>query len=282
MDQVTPEMKALPMSEVWADSNFNCRGQISPIDVVDLMKDIEAKGLIQPVCVAPIKEGDEGYTQGYRFKLIAGFRRHMCHMILKKETILSVIRDDMKDEITARSFNLVENLQRSDLTILQEAKAIEHMHMLGLSDTDLGNEIGMSKGWVQVRIMLLHLPSEVQSEVVSCSIPQSGIRELYTIYNKSGKDACFEAVRNIKDAKAKGIRRPVVKSDGKPKNKKRGRNIAEIREMMGAVQSTIGNCFATRMMAWCSGAIDDKEAFIDLKREAENNGVLFEIPELED
>jgi len=277
-----PTMRALPLEQVWADAEFNCRGRISPIDVADLMRDIESKGLIQPVCVTPLLEGEEGYDKGLRYRLIAGFRRHMCHTILKKSTILSVIREDMKDEITARSFNLVENLQRADLTILQEAKAIEHLHHLGLTDTDLGKEIGMSKGWVQVRVMLLNLPPEVQSEVVSCSIPQSGIRELFTIFNKSGKDACFEAVKTIKEQKARGVRTVAVKEKGPQRNKKRARSIAEMREMMLIVQATIGNGIATRMMAWCSGAINDFEAHTDIKKAADEMGRYYTIPELKE
>ena len=277
-----PTMKSIPLKEVWADANFNCRGRILPIDVADLMKDIESKGLIQPVCVTPIPEGEEAYIHGYRYKLIAGFRRHTCHLILEKPTILSVIRTDMQNEVSARSFNLVENLQRADLTILQEAKALESLHYLGLSDTDIGREINMSKGWVQVRIMLLQLPTEVQAEVVSCGIPQAGIRELFTIYSKSGKDACFSAVKKIKEQKAKGIRVVRVKEDGPQRNKCRGRNISEIREMMGTVQSTLGNSFATRMMAWCSGSIDDLEAHKDLKKQADLEGKFYTIPELKE
>ena len=50
------EVVDIPLTEIDADENFNCRGKIAPIDVVDLAKDITERGLIQPVSVAPIEK----------------------------------------------------------------------------------------------------------------------------------------------------------------------------------------------------------------------------------
>lgn len=275
-----PTMESIEMVKVFADADFNCRGRIAPLDVMDLMKDIEDKGLIQPVCVRPMTKDDPKRSEGYEFKLIAGFRRHMCHKILKKATILAVIRSDMGDELRARSFNLVENLQRADLTILQEAKAIEHLHKLGLGARAIGKEIGMSLGWVQVRVMLLNLPIEVQAEVVSCSISQTGIRDLFTINQSSGKEACFEAVKSIKAQKARGKKSVIVKPATKPKNKTRSRSGVEVKEFLAIVQASVGNSFATRCLAWCAGAIDDMSVHKDLARVAEEAGTEYKVPEM--
>ena len=47
----------LEMKTILSDPEFNCRGHIAPIDVVELSKDIEAHGLQQPISVKPIKNG---------------------------------------------------------------------------------------------------------------------------------------------------------------------------------------------------------------------------------
>lgn len=282
MIPLAPLLAHVPMDEVFADADFNCRGRVSPIDVADLAKDIEAKGLIQPITITPLKEGDNGFPE-FKYKVIAGHRRHMAHKVIKAKTILSVVRDDMRDPIRARSFNLTENLQRSDLTILQEAKAIRHLALAGLSRKDIAKDIGMSEGWVQTRIMLLSLPEQVQQEVVACKFSNQEIRDVYTVQDKSGsEEAVFKAVREIKDAKIQGRRKPDVnKVQPVPKNKKRKRDYSEIIDLMTLIQEKLGNSFVTRSLAWCAGEIDDKEWHEDFKIEVEKKGGIYTVPKLQ-
>ena len=77
----------LPISKIHADEEFNCRGPISPMEVMDLAESIREKGLLQPVVVMEYDQAEKERT-GYDYLLIAGYRRYTAKVkILRHETI---------------------------------------------------------------------------------------------------------------------------------------------------------------------------------------------------
>ncbi|MCK9460594.1 MAG: ParB/RepB/Spo0J family partition protein [Proteobacteria bacterium] len=268
--------KEVPMALVFADPEFNCRGKIAPIDVVDLAKDIEQNGLIQPVVVRPYKPGENG---SYEFKLIAGFRRHMAHVVIKKEMILVIIRDDITDESKERYYNLSENLKRANLNLVQEAKAIEKLVQLGLSRNEIAAHIGMSSGWCQVRKMILDLPEDIQKEVAAGVLSQPQIREVHSYWNHgNGRDQALNAVRIIKEGKEKGLKDITVNPNKILPNTKRLRNKRDILAMMDHIYNTIGLGLHSRALAWAGGEITDFEFFDSIKEEADKLGKNYTKP----
>ena len=263
---------SIPLSEILADDDFNCRGKIVPIDVVDLAKDIQERGLIQPVTVAPYIEGS------YRYRLIAGFRRFSAHLVIQRPEIDAIIREDMIDEKECRFFNLSENLQRTDLTIMQEARALQHLQAVGVGEHDAANRLNKSRGWIQIRYLLLKLPKEVQREVEAGFIKQTQIRELYTLYKNHSIEKLYAAVRKIKDAKIMGREIVTVDPDKLSPKAKRIRKRPEIFEMMAHVVQYADNGLHTRCLAWCAGEINDDELFDSLQEVCENNGDTYYRP----
>lgn len=253
-----PVMTLLPMSEIDYDEEFNCRGHIIPMDVIDLAKDIEKHGLLQPVVVTEYTP-EEVTKKGFKYRLIAGFRRYTAHRVIKREEIMATVRPPM-DELNARATNLAENLQRKDLTILQEAQAIRRFLDLGLSENQTGELLGMSKGWVQVRFLLLKLPDDIQQEIGVGMFSQRQIRDVYTHYNKSGREGAVEAIKCIKDKKLRGFSDARAKPKN-PKKSKRIRKRPEMFEMMTHLQETVGNGLHTRVLAWCAGEIATGELY---------------------
>lgn len=274
--EVVNQVLNIPLKDIFADEDFNCRGTIAPIDVVNLAKDIEQNGLIQPVTVVQLSNDHES---GKKYKLIAGYRRYTAHKIIKKDTINAIVNSDMLDEKKARLFNLSENLQRQDLNIVQEAKAIKCLVDLGMTIEYIAKELSKSFTWVQVRSMLLALPEKIQAEVAQGYVAQLQIRDLYTIYRDHGEEQVIEATKQLKEAKARGengvrIRAP----NGKKKNSKRIRTRHEIIEMLFHIQDAVGNGLHTRGLAWAAGEINDKELFNDIKRVATEQGKDYLLP----
>ena len=263
---------SIPLSEILADDDFNCRGKIVPIDVVDLAKDIQERGLIQPVTVAPYIKGS------YRYRLIAGFRRFSAHLVIQRSEIDAIIREDMIDEKECRFFNLSENLQRTDLTIMQEARALQHLQAVGVGEHDAADRLNKSRGWIQVRYLLLKLPKEVQKEVEAGFIKQTQIRELYSLYKNHSIEKLYAAVRKIKDAKIMGRDLVTVDPDKLSPKAKRIRKRPEIFEMMAHVVQYADNGLHTRCLAWCAGEINDDELFDSLQEVCENNGDTYYRP----
>ena len=93
------EFIEVPLSQIFADSNFNCRGHITPQSILELAVDIEEQGMLQPVVVGP--KGEDG-----RRLLLVGYRRYASHEYLGRETIMCSIRDDIVDKVEQTFTNL--------------------------------------------------------------------------------------------------------------------------------------------------------------------------------
>lgn len=262
------ELQELKISEIHDDEAFNCRGKITPIDVVDLAKDIKENGLHQPIVVCLYDDAQQAIT-GKKYRALAGFRRLMAHRVNDMKTINAVVKPPLSD-VEALKINLAENIQRQDLTILQEALAIKRLKDYGLSETDTASQLGMSRGWVQVRFMLLALPEDIQQEATAGYITQANIRDLYTFYSKTGDKAqLYDAVKRLKEGKSRGQEVRVSKTKEQRLNEKRMRKRPEIFAMMEHIQeSAIGNGIWTRAMAWCSGEITTGQFLTSLQKYA--------------
>jgi len=267
------EILDIPLGDIFADDEFNCRDKVSAIEVIDLARSIEKDGLIQPVVVTPY-DGD-----GHKYKIVAGFRRLKAHYVNKAETIACIIRTDL-DEKAARVINLTENLTRHDLTILEEAKAILPLFSLGLNEYQIADELpSASRGWVQVRVMLLKLPAPVQEEAAAGLLTQTQIRDLYTMKNRGATDdEIFDIVKDIKDSKVKKKIKPHVPRRMSPAQAKRIRKKPEMYSMMDHILASVDGCFGTRVLAWCAGEISDLDLFKDIQTEAGKLNKPYTIP----
>jgi ParB family chromosome partitioning protein len=262
------------LTDIHADIDFNCRGVIAPIDVVDLARSIDNQGLIQPVVISPYDEDKQKET-GFKYLLIAGYRRYKAHQVLERKDIKSIVREGL-NETSARILNLAENLDREDLNILQEAKAISRLKELNVTEMDTAKELNKSRGWVQVRFMLLDLPNEIQQEAAAGFLTQTDIRSLYSL---GTRDERLGAAKRIKEAKQRGQNK-ISKAVAvvKKKSDKRVRKRPEIFSMMEHASGIIGNGLYSRAFAWCAGEISDHEFLMDIKIKAESDGLVYEIP----
>lgn len=269
--QVSGQVYKIPTVEIFSDDEFNCRGRIAPIDVVDLARSIEDNGLQSPILVQPIERPP------FKYRIISGHRRFAAvTIVLKAKTIECIVREGL-DELTARKLNLEENLKRKDLNILQEAKAIEHFKKAGWTEEEISKEIGMSRGWVQIRGMVLSMPPDIQIQIAAGFLTQEQIRQVYTLKEPEQQ---YEAVRKIKDAKMAGEKPVKIKPPKSPKEylAKRPRQREEIFQFIELVIDLMGGNFATRCMAWSAGEISDLEIHRDLKELCEEKGIRYEIP----
>lgn len=279
----TMQVTAIPMTAILYDEEFNCRGPISPMDVVDLAKNISENGLIQPVVVVPIPPARAGAHPDKQYLLIAGYRRYTAFKVNKETTIPAVIRQDVGNEMDARFFNLSENLQRTDLNIMQESRALAKLERLGVTEAQAAEKLNMSRGWVQVRYMVLRLPEVVQQEIAAGWLTQTQIRKVYTEFNDEGELACFERVKEFKDDKIRG--RKIVKKRKTKKaaeadlKKKKHRDRDDIFALQEHVyMQNSGNSVVTRVLAWCAGEINSVDVHATLKEWFEAEGKTYRLP----
>ena len=267
----------IPVDKIYSDPSFNCRGRIAPIDVVDLAQDIERNGLQQPIVVQPRRDKD---PPEFDYVLVSGHRRHLAHKVNRAKSIPAIVRDNISD-LDALRLNLVENLKRKDLTIMQEANAVKHYKDMGLNRDQIAEEINMSPGWVQVRTMLLELPEPIQQAATAGFFSATHIRDLYSL--RRAPQRMLDAAKKIKEKKERGEKvGPRILSEKKPSTQKKIRNKQEMKQMLDHVLDAAGANFATRAIAWCCGAITNKDFHLDIKQWCDEHGKPYTMPTFDD
>ena len=267
--EASTNIETLQVSDVWADADFNSRGAVAPLDVIELAKDIKRYGLQQPIVVKPIIGNDK-----YKYKIISGHRRYKAFEVNSYTEIPAFVKYGISDT-DALVMNLSENLHRKDLNIAQEAKAVERLKMQGFSVYDVAELIGKSSTWVYIRFEFLELPHEIQEAAAAGYIPLTQIRHIYKI---KGKDKQLEAARTIKLAKMRGEKTPKIHKPKKDMFKKKKRDETEIIQMIEHISNHIGMNFGTRCLAWSGGNLSDLELFRDIKDIAEKAEIPYVIP----
>jgi ParB family chromosome partitioning protein len=103
-------------------------------------------------------EADSG-----RYILIAGERRFRAAQLAGLERVPVIVRIDLSaDETAILAMQLVENLQREDLTVVERAQAIAVLKdSYGLSVREIGSKLGVSKSMVQRSLEILSLPEDL-------------------------------------------------------------------------------------------------------------------------
>ena len=123
----------------------------------ELASSIREHGVLQPVLVRPLDDG--------RFQLIAGERRWRASKLAGQPTIPALVEDI--DDDTALEIALIENLQREDISPLDEAAMYDRMiRDHGYSIRKLAEKLGKDKGYLENRLRLADAPPEVR-ELVS-------------------------------------------------------------------------------------------------------------------
>lgn len=266
----------IPLSEIFVDEHFNCRGTIMDYQISELAENIKNNGLIQPVTVMP-------YTleAPYKYKLIAGFRRTKAHMYLQVDTIQCVVNDDIQSDFQARLFNLAENLCRQELNMLEEAKALEALHSMGMSLTEIADALKKSFGWVQERVYLLELPEILQNEANAGWLTGSLVRQFYTLYRKGGETKVIEAA---KAAKVRLERGEKVRITSKKHSvlRKRLPSKHDHERIQTLMYDVFGAGFETRLLGYVRGKLSEFELYCYMEIEAKKRNIDWVRPEITD
>jgi ParB family chromosome partitioning protein len=144
----------LPITEVTPNPN-QPRVHFDEESLVELAASIAEMGVLQPVLVRPVDDGDRGY------QLIAGERRWRAAQRAGLTTIPAIVR--VTDDVSSVEQALVENLHREDLTPLEEAAAYQQLlEDFGLTHDQLAERVGRSRSAITNTIRLLGLPPAVQ------------------------------------------------------------------------------------------------------------------------
>jgi ParB/RepB/Spo0J family partition protein len=122
-------------------------------ELADSIRDV---GLLQPIILTQ-KEG--------RYEIVAGHRRFVAHKVLNRDTIEAIVQQG-EWTLQSEASRFAENLQRADLTPIEEAVAILRLsEATGATSKDIARKVNMSEHWVESRLALLEAPDDLQQHV---------------------------------------------------------------------------------------------------------------------
>ncbi|BCR35317.1 ParB/RepB/Spo0J family partition protein [Mariniplasma anaerobium] len=139
----------------------------------ELAQSIREHGIFQPIIIKKQKDG---------FIIVSGERRYRAAQQVGLKTIPSIIRQYEASKVA--EIALAENLQRENLTPIEEAEAYKVvMNHLSLTQTELAHKIGKSRSHVTNMLGLLNLPSETQDMLLTSQISMGHARALSKLEN---------------------------------------------------------------------------------------------------
>lgn len=224
----------LKLSEILAEDNI--RHNIDDGSIKELAASILAvhelsggeKTLLQPVVVCKLeKKTEEGHTHQLRY----GFRRLAAFQYLlavypekcfwAKDIPVIVDEAVYNEEVGAlANFRLIENIQREDMTLLEEATTLKRiMEETATKQNDLAKTLGKSKGWISQRLALLKMDEAVQLGAQEGKFGQAHVREFARVKKSEQADLAAKLLKE-KNLSVDKVRRAVNKVAGPPAEKK--------------------------------------------------------------
>jgi ParB/RepB/Spo0J family partition protein len=246
----------IPINDILYDASFNCRGAFTPQSVKDLADSIEQNGLQFPVIVQPRNEAD-----CYMWRLLAGHRRFVAiNTFLKWPRIPASIRRNLTEH-QARLINLTENLDRRDLNVLEEAKAIRALWPAGVSQRVAAKELKRPTRWVQARLWLLDMPDEVQAMAATGLLSAVNIE---VIHGHKTPEAQIKVAETIVAAKKRG--KTKFLGDEFRRRFRHVRTKGQINQMITNMLNQGIEGLAPRSLAWAAGYIKDADLEGDIQK----------------
>ncbi len=201
----------------------------------ELASSIQESGVFQPII---LRQPDPKLK---RYELIAGERRFRASKLAHQATIPAIVRQ-MSDE-KMMEVAVLENLQREDLTPLEEAQAYQTlMDKLSLTQAQVAERLGKSRPYIANYLRLLGLPNEIKELVSAGKLSMGQARTLLGL--KDRKQLVKLAKQAVdKNLTVRRLEEQVAQMNGtaeKKKAKRRQRKPAYVREAESQLQSKFG------------------------------------------
>ena len=190
--------------------NFNQK------ELNELAQSIKSQGLLQPIIVRPLKEGN--------YEIIAGERRWRAAQSVGMHEVDCVIKKFEDNKLFEAA--LIENIQREDLNVIEEAKAYKQiLEEKNITNEEIAKITGKSSSHVSNILRLLELNQEIQELVISGQLSMGHARALIGVPN------ALERAKEIIDKKLSV--RDIEKATSKYKKQKKQKgekdpNIADL------------------------------------------------------
>jgi ParB family chromosome partitioning protein len=227
------ELRMLPIQQI-QPGKYQPRRHWNDEALDELAASIKAQGLIQPVVVRELGKNS--------YELIAGERRWRAAQRAQLSEIPALIKKVSEEAVPAMA--LIENIQRQDLTPLEEADALKRL----IDDFDLTHQqaadaVGRSRAAVSNLLRLTELPASIKKLLDDGKLEMGHARCLLTLPEREAESLALEAARNgwsvreLEEAARRAQQAPKGKAKGTPA---RDANVADL-------ERQLSERFATRV-----------------------------------
>jgi ParB family transcriptional regulator, chromosome partitioning protein len=137
----------------------------------ELSKSIKQHGVIQPIVVTPYKD---------KYRIVAGERRHRASKIAGLKKIPTIVRNH--EELEELEISLVENVQRVDLSPIEQAVSIVRLHdQFSMSYSDIAKKLGKAETTISNIVRLLQLPEPALKALQENKISEGHARAILAL-----------------------------------------------------------------------------------------------------
>ena len=152
--------------------------------IMELTESIKEHGVIQPIVVRRVAD---------KYEIIAGERRYKASVLAGKKSIPAILAD-LNDRDSAE-VALIENVQRQDLTPIEEAVSYRKILDMGyLTQEQLADKLGKTQSTVSNKLRLLNLDDDVQEALLDEKISERHARSLLKIDSKQQQKEILEKI----------------------------------------------------------------------------------------
>lgn len=164
------QLRQIPLASI-RPNPFQPRREFAESELTELRASLATSGLLQPIVVRQAGDG---------FELISGERRYRAAEQLGWKQIPALVR--IADEQTMLTLALIENLQRADLTVVEEARGYHRLHTdFQLTHQQIAEAVGKDRSTVSNLLRLLTLPDKVQQFLEHAKLTMGHARALLGI-----------------------------------------------------------------------------------------------------
>lgn len=222
------EVRSIPVDRI-QPSPYQPRRRFDPERIAELAVSIRQQGLLQPILVRPL---------GDRFELIAGERRLRAVRSLGLREIPALIRRYTDEQ--ALEAALIENLQREDISVVEEAQAYRRLlEEFGYAQSQIAQQTGKSRAAISNTLRILQLPQSVLELLDAGELSEGHGRALLALpYASLQAEVAEWIVRNavtVRETELKVralLKTPEASAKNSPNSRQRDANLDALEEQL--------------------------------------------------
>ena len=172
----------IPVEDI-LPNRFQPRLAFDEKELNDLANSIIKYGVIQPIVLRKISD---------KYEIIAGERRYKAACLAGLKKIPAIINNT--DDNTSAEIALLENLQRKNLTVIEEAQSYKKLIDKGFTQEDIANKLSVSQSSIANKLRLLNLPKEVRDALLYNKISERHARTLLSLNNEDLQKSLLQRI----------------------------------------------------------------------------------------